>query len=233
VRRRRTDCRIGVARGAERKLRTPPNSQNCRGIRADHCAILSHELIELSWQALNEASGRSAATDLRLRAAKPDGKRSRVACRPSHWTLRLPANIALLLGWAAVVSVAVHLSATVPVGFLAAGTIFGVFGGLLQWLAISRARNEFAQATTAFEVRRVLRRTLPGKIYLVVFWGFSMVAVLAPLVSIGLAPLGARAILGPLAAWGTFKLVRETITLFPVARFAEARPGGPKPPTRE
>ncbi len=125
----------------------------------------------------------------------------------------------MILVWTAVLALAWRLSPLPPYGFLAAGALFGALGGTLQCMALSRAGDDLVRAPTALEVRRVLRGTAPGKIYLLVFWGFEVVAVWIPLLR-G-AHLGPAVIPGPLSAWATFKLVREAITLIPTAKLAK------------
>ena len=106
------------------------------------------------------------------------------------------------------VAVATVAFVGVPVALLALGGCFGFLAGLLQIAALREKPNEFVRAGDALAVRRALAASTCGKAYLVVFWisGIGSLAAAAYLDQ-------DRLLIGWVAAYSSFCLVRDLITL--------------------
>lgn len=136
-----------------------------------------------------------------------------------HATLRPVTNVVLTIVWLLLATYAWWASPTRPLGFLAAGAIAGVLAGGLQRAALRIAAPQFREASTALEVRRVLRGTKPGTAYLYLFWVFQVCAVIVPLfLRIGTGEIGSA--FGPVVAYASFAFCREGMTLGPAFRLA-------------
>jgi hypothetical protein len=95
-----------------------------------------------------------------------------------------------------------------PVTLFMLGGCFGFLAGLLQFAALRQKPNEFVRAADAFAVRRVLAASTWGKAYLVVFWVSGIVSLAAA----AYFDQG-RLLIGWAAAYSSFGLVRDLITL--------------------
>lgn len=125
-----------------------------------------------------------------------------------HTSLSPKTNIRLIILWA-VVSVATFLFVSpTPWFFLALGGVLGAVAGFIQLRALREASAQLLQAVTMMDVRRVLRSSRWGRLYL---WGFWLSMVLLFVLAFFL--LHSRAIIGLIAGYTAFALIRELLNL--------------------
>lgn len=124
-----------------------------------------------------------------------------------HTTLKVRTNLALVGGWALSVAVLASLAGQTPKLEIVVGVLLGLFGGYMQQLSFKEGRERFLEASTALEVRRMLKATKWGKRYLSFLW-FS---------GIGLATLTFTSAANPViafpAAYFSMMCARESVTL--------------------
>jgi uncharacterized membrane protein (Fun14 family) len=117
-------------------------------------------------------------------------------------------NIRVIILWA-VISVATFLFASpTPWFFFALGAVLGAVTGFIQLWAMRQASAQLMQAVTMMDVRRALRSSGWGTLYL---WGFWLSMALLFVLAFFL--LHSRAIIGLIAGYSAFALIRELLTL--------------------
>lgn len=125
-----------------------------------------------------------------------------------HTSLSPKTNIRLIMLWA-VISIAAFLFACpTPWVFLILGATLGALTGFIQLLALRQASAQLLQAVTMMDVRQALRSSRWGRYYL---WGFWLSIVLLFVLAFFL--LHSRAIIGLIAGYSAFALIRELLTL--------------------
>jgi hypothetical protein len=129
-----------------------------------------------------------------------------------HFTLSPTTNILFILAWAAFAVIFLFvIEPHVPIAIAVMGAALGGVGGVMQHLSFTQASGSFAAASSAMDVRRVLRATTWGRRY--IYWLYFSKVVLAALAfSLIRSPL-LTVIFGHLTGYATLMLVRELITL--------------------
>ena len=86
--------------------------------------------------------------------------------------------------------------------------VAGAVAGFLQFRAIRATATQLVMATTAIQVRRVLRNSAPGKYSIYLLWAFGV-----SLIAMGLSAGFDNPLVIFLAGYSSFALAREAIAL--------------------
>jgi prepilin signal peptidase PulO-like enzyme (type II secretory pathway) len=125
-----------------------------------------------------------------------------------HTSLLPKTNIRLIVLWAAISITAALFTLPTTWLFLILGAILGAVTGFIQLLAMRQASEQLLQTVTMMDVRRALQTSRRGRFYL---WGFWLSMVL--LFVLAFYVLHSRAIIGLIAGYSAFALIRELLTL--------------------
>jgi len=125
-----------------------------------------------------------------------------------HTSLSPKTNIRLIILWAVISTATFLFASPSPWFFFVSGAVLGAVTGLIQLLALRQASAPLLQTVTMMEVRRALRSSRWGRLYL---WGFWLSMVLLFILAFFL--LHSRAIIGLIAGYSAFALIRELLTL--------------------
>jgi hypothetical protein len=132
-----------------------------------------------------------------------------------HISLTTRANIVLIVLWAVILAGMLITNWPQPLAPVETAFALGIVTGILQTYAMKEARDQFRQAATARETRRVLVSTKPGKLAIFLLWATAIGMLIW---SYLLAPQA------PLVLWiptyASFALARELTSLPAVMRLA-------------
>jgi hypothetical protein len=135
----------------------------------------------------------------------------------THFTLKPIFNVAMLAVYAAVILAAVSQSSSSTVLAVVLGCCLGVVGGILQRSAFAGADGALLSAKGAIEIRRILTAKKSGRIYIGLLW------TSVPLIAMVQLLLRREPVLGLLAGYGSFALLRDLLTLPLTLRLRTAR----------
>ena len=136
-----------------------------------------------------------------------------------HWTMRPRPNIVLTIVWTFLLLFLLAVTRPLPWVSLAMGLACGGVAGELQRRSFQLSSDALFRATTAREIRETLRSRAPGKLYIAVYWIFSVFFVLLPMLRVGW--MGSYAFMAPLIAHFAFTMVRDGLTLVPILRMTQ------------
>jgi hypothetical protein len=125
--------------------------------------------------------------------------------------MRPRTNTTLPIVWAVLLLVVLLVARPLPYLFLLEGLVFGAIGGALQRRSFVLSGRELFRATKSIDIREILRGRAPGRLYILVYWLFSIFFVLLPMLRVVYFGLGA--LMGPFLALFAFNLVRDGSTL--------------------
>lgn len=125
-----------------------------------------------------------------------------------HTSLSPKTNIRLIILWAIILIAVLLFASPTPWFFLVLGAGLGAGAGVLQLLAIRQASAPLLETVTMMDVRRALRSSRWGRLYLYAFW-LSMILLFV----LGFFLLHSRAAVGLIAGYSAFALIRELLTL--------------------
>ena len=95
-------------------------------------------------------------------------------------TLKPSTNIVMILLWGFLACFAAFISTPQSFLVVVVGLIFGILGGVMQWLAFAESKEKFLNASTMLEVRKKLKETKWGKRYVPFLWLGNFVLVVPP-----------------------------------------------------
>jgi len=122
----------------------------------------------------------------------------------------------MILLWGALAGFATFISAPHSFIVVIVGLIFGVLGGVMQWLAFAESKDKYLNASTMLEVRKELRETKWGKRYIPFLWLGNLVLV-AFVIFLGEGNL----FILTMAGYFSLMFARELITLKPTFELAK------------
>ncbi len=125
-----------------------------------------------------------------------------------HTSLSPKTNIRLIILWAVIMVATFVFASPPPWFFLVLGGVLGAVTGFIQLRALRQASVRLLQAATMMDVRRALRSSRWGRLYL---WGFWLSMALLFVLAFFL--LRNRAIIGLIGGYSAFALIRELLTL--------------------
>jgi hypothetical protein len=128
--------------------------------------------------------------------------------RDMHQSLQIKTNVLLTALWAVAAAGLALVVSPRPWSLVAIAAALGIAAGYIQGRSIQLSTGTFRSAGTLLEVRKALSSTPAGKLYTFLFWG-----VQALLATLALWQYGFSMLLAFLAAYSSFALCREAVSL--------------------
>ncbi len=141
-----------------------------------------------------------------------------------HSTLKTSTNVVMIFLWGALAGTFAYLSAPHSLFIITIGAILGAIGGTMQYYAFSELKERLLDASSMLEVRKKLKETKWGKIYIPFLWVGNLLLVAVVIVMHrGNMPLEI------MAGYFSLMFIREIITLKPTIELAELLKQNPEP----
>ena len=125
-----------------------------------------------------------------------------------HASLRPKHNLGLIALWAVAAAAFAYTTIPRPWTLMGIGAVLGAIAGTVQAAAARASTDTLLSTQTAMDVRRVLRMSAPGRLYLQILW-LSVAAMLA----VAYWMDASQVLILWMAGYAAFGMARELMTV--------------------